>query len=242
MTTRYFSIDLGGTVPSQVTEGSSTQITELAAPTADTFVLADAGGTLLDSTTYSYRVSAVDADGESLANAAVTQATGTGGNPDEHTITVKWLAVSGATSYKVYGRTAGSEQYLATVAAPTVQYLDDGSATPSGAVPTENTTNAKDIEYRVVYDATGASKIVALKALEAIKNKINTATVPVVHTFYSVAVAGDMPLDVTVGTSTGSSTFELEVDWSASTANRLRVLNAIDAIAGYITRDTWPPA
>jgi len=242
MTTRYFGADFGTTVPSQVTEASATRLSDLATPTADTFVLADVGGTLLDSTTYTYRVSAVDADGETLAFAGVGQATGTGGDPDEHVITVKWLAVTGATAYRIYGRTAGSELFLAEVAAPTVEWDDDGSVTPAGALPTLNTTSSDDIEYQVVYTDTGATKLVALKALQAIKDKIAIAAVPTVLTYYGCSIAGDIPLDVTAAASTNSTTFELLVRWQDAGASRLRVLNAIDAILGYLTRDTWPPA
>jgi hypothetical protein len=239
MATRYYTMDIGAGVPSQVTEGSATGIAEIATPTADTFVLADTGGTLPDSTTYGYRVSAVDADGESLAFVEVTQATGTGGSPGEHTITVKWLAVSGATSYRVYR----DGFLLATVTAPDVEYLDDGSATPGTETPVaENTTNAADIEYRVVYTTSGMTKLDALKALHAIRQKIAMAIEPVVHTFYGVALGGDMPDDVTVATSTTSAVCELEVDWADADATRLGVLNALTALAGYITRDTWAPA
>jgi hypothetical protein len=244
MATRYYSCDIGAGVPSNVTEGSATRIVEIATPTADTFVLADTGGTLPDSTTYGYRVSATDADGETLAFTEVTQATGTGGSPDEHTITVKWLEVTGATGYRVY-RDAGDgglHYLLATVAAPTLEYLDDGSATLGTAVPvTENTTNADNIEYRVVYTTTGVDKTGVLKALRAIADKIALASVPSVHTFYGVALGGDIPLDVTVATSTTSAIYELEVAWSDTGCTRLKVLNAIGAIAGYITRDTFPP-
>lgn len=111
----------------------------LATPTADTFVLADTGGTLLDSTTYYYRVSAINALGETLAFAEVSQASGTGGNPDEHAITVKWLAVTGATGYRVYGRATGAQELLAEVGA-VLEWEDDGSVTPDGALPSANTT------------------------------------------------------------------------------------------------------
>jgi hypothetical protein len=226
-----------------VTEGSSTRIAEIATPTADTFTTADSGGTLIDETEYSYRVSALDADGESLAFEAVQETTLATGAGDENTITVKWLEVTGATSYNVYGRTEGSESLLANVAAPTVEWEDDGSETPSGVEPVaENTTNAGDIEYRVVYTTSGMTKLDALKALDAIRLKIEIAIVPVVHTFYGVGLGGGMPLDVTVDTSTTSAVCELQVDWGDADVNRLRVLNALKALAAYITRDTWAPA
>lgn len=113
----------------------------LPTPTADTFVLADVGGTLPDSTTYYYRVSAINAQGETLAFAEVSQATGTGGDPDVHVITVKWLEVEGATGYRVYGRATGAQELLAEVeGGDTLTFDDDGSLTPDGALPAANTT------------------------------------------------------------------------------------------------------
>lgn len=242
MATRYYSCEIGAGVPTDVAEGSATAIAELATPTADTFTTADAGGTLLDETEYSYRVTAVNTNGETLAFAAVQETTLATGAGDENTITVKWLEVTGATSYKVYGRTEGDEQYLATVAAPTLEYEDTGAETPSGEPPSINTTNAKPIEYRVVYTTAGVTKAGMLKALDAIRNKIAIATIPAVHTFYGVALGGDMPLDVTVDTSTTSAIYELEIDWAETGCTRLKVLNALAALAGYIARDTFAPA
>lgn len=89
------------------------------------------GGTLA-AATYSYRVTAVIAGTESAPSTAKTQVT-TGATS---TVTITWTAVPGASSYKVYGRTGGSELLMSTVTAPTVQFIDDGSATPSGALPT----------------------------------------------------------------------------------------------------------
>lgn len=114
---------------------------ELPTPTADTFVLADVGGELPDSTTYYYRVSAINALGETLAFAEVSQATGTGGDPDLHVITVKWEEVEGATGYRVYGRATGAQELLAEVdGGDTLTWDDDGSLTPDGALPAANTT------------------------------------------------------------------------------------------------------
>ena len=114
---------------------------QLAAPVNDTFVQADTGGTLLDSTLYYYRVTAVNAQGgTSLASTETSLTTsGTGGN--KHTMTVKWLAVAGAVTYKVYGRSTGAELLMATVTAPTLLWVDDGSVTPAGALPTSATSN-----------------------------------------------------------------------------------------------------
>jgi len=92
------------------------------------------GGTLA-AATYSYRVSAVVDGIETLASTAKTQiTTGT-----TSTVTVTWVAVPGATSHKVYGRTGGSELLMATVAMPTLQFIDDATVTPAGALPAATT-------------------------------------------------------------------------------------------------------
>lgn len=129
----------------------------LSTPTADTFVLADSGGTLPDSTTYYYRVSAINAQGETLAFAEVSQATGTGGAGNAHTITVKWLEVTGASGYRVYGRATGAQELLSEVSGgSTLLYLDDGSATPDGALPVANTAVGSAGTSSDVVVATGA--------------------------------------------------------------------------------------
>jgi hypothetical protein len=130
----------------------------LPTPTADTFVLADAGGTLPDSTTEYYRVSAINAAGETLAFAEVSQATGTGGAGDAHVITVKWLEVDGASGYRVYGRATGAQEFMAEVSGgSTLTWDDDGSVTPDGALPAENTTSGQPGTSSDVVVAAGAS-------------------------------------------------------------------------------------
>ncbi len=99
-------------------------------------------------TTYSYRVSAITADGETPASAAVT-ISGNARLDSSHYIELTWYPVIGAIGYKVYGR-SGSEQLLGIRYAYDIHNLpaqgvvtsfkDDGSVTPSGALPAANTT------------------------------------------------------------------------------------------------------
>jgi len=99
----------------------------LTEPVVGTLTTATTGGTL-PAATYSYRVTARTPYGETTAAAAKTIAT-TG---TTSTATVPWGAVSGATSYGVYGRTgSGTERLLATVGGSAVSYVDTGSAIPS---------------------------------------------------------------------------------------------------------------
>jgi hypothetical protein len=92
------------------------------------------GAGTLTSGEYFYRVSALDANGESMASKETSLTIGL-----NEGVNVNWNKVPGATGYKVYGRTSGSEQLIATVGDVST-YLDNGSVTPSGALPTENTT------------------------------------------------------------------------------------------------------
>lgn len=127
----------GGTLPSRASRVLQTG-SGLPAPVNAAFVQADTGGSLVASTTYYYRVSATNATGESLASAETSQVTSAAA-PATHTMTVNWVAVTGATGYKVYGRSTGAELLIAAVGAVTT-YLDTGAITPSGALPAATTT------------------------------------------------------------------------------------------------------
>jgi hypothetical protein len=97
----------------------------LAAPTGST-----TGGTLAAGT-YWYRVSATVSGVEGLACAeqSGTVASGTTGS-----VSLTVTAVSGATAYNFYGRTQGAELLIASQAGTT--FVDTGSVTPAGALPT----------------------------------------------------------------------------------------------------------
>ena len=94
-----------------------------------------AGAGTLAIGTYYYRVTAINANGETLPSTETSLALAAIGG-----VNVNWGAVTGATGYKIYGRSTGAELLIATVGAVTT-YLDDGSITPAGAMPTSNTTN-----------------------------------------------------------------------------------------------------
>jgi hypothetical protein len=129
----------------------------LATPVNAAFSTATTGGTLAAGT-YSYRVSALDGHGgETLASDATTQTT-TGSTS---TVTVNWGAVTGATGYKVYGRTVAGEQLLVTLGNVTT-WTDDGSATPSGALPTANTTGKGEATSTDIVVAAGATVTVGI--------------------------------------------------------------------------------
>lgn len=114
---------------------TAVQIGALLTP-SPTVTTADTGGTLAGSTTFEYQVAALNAAGETLASAPVTVTTGSTTATSANT--VAWPAVPGAASYDVYGRTSGSVALLANTTS--LSYTDTGSVTPSGALPTANTT------------------------------------------------------------------------------------------------------
>ena len=111
----------------------------LTTPVNDTFTTNNTGGSLSAITTYYYRVSAVNAVGETLASTETSIATG--GGASTYVVNVNWLRVPGATGYRVYGRSTGAELYIGGVSAEaTLTYADTGALTPSGALPGSNTT------------------------------------------------------------------------------------------------------
>jgi len=135
------------------TETSILTNATLPTPVNAAFSTATTGGSLAAGTYY-YRVSAITAAGETLASTETSQVT-TGSTS---TVTVKWGAVTGATGYRIYGRTTGAELFIAAVGVVT-SYTDDGSITPSGALPSSNTAtttlNTVTVKWGAVTAATG---------------------------------------------------------------------------------------
>lgn len=129
------------------------------APPAPTSSTATTGGTLAAGT-FSYRISAVINGIETAASPAKTQVT-TG---TTSTVTVDWSTIaatspySGATAFKVYGRTGGSELLMGTVNMPTTAFTDTGAVTPSGALPAATgSVRLKLIHYKQLVTALKAT-------------------------------------------------------------------------------------
>lgn len=120
----------------------------LATPVNAALSTASTGGSLAAGT-YWYRVTATNDIGETLGSTETSQVVPAG--TSTNTVTVNWNSVTGATGYKVYGRTSGGELFIASVGA-VATYTDTGSITPSGALPSSNTTGTT--RY-VPVDATG---------------------------------------------------------------------------------------
>ena len=130
-TTRSDAVQAAGAVPT---------------PTISSVTTSSTGGTL-GAGTYSYRVVATTINGAnrtlpSVAESVVVASGTTNSN------TINWGAVAGATGYRIYGRTAGSELFIAQVGAVT-SYVDTGSITPAGALPTIDTTTVSPVRVRL---------------------------------------------------------------------------------------------
>lgn len=104
-----------------------------ATPTLNVPTTQTSGGILGTAVATSYRLSVVINGAESQASTAQGVTTGAG---TTNQVTITWPAVTGANSYRVYGRTAGTQLFIAEIAAGTTQYIDTGSVTPAGALPT----------------------------------------------------------------------------------------------------------
>lgn len=120
--------------------------TFLNAPGTVTPAPSTTGGTLATGTYY-YKVTAINASGETQASpeatAAVTGPTGS--------VVLTWSAITGATSYKIYrGTVAGAENVYYTSAGAT--YTDTGAASSAGSPPSTNTTTSA---LRTVQNSSG---------------------------------------------------------------------------------------
>lgn len=130
-----------GSVP--VTGGIT--LTTLATPVNAAFSDIATGGTLLANTAYYYRVSANNSYGETLASVETSLTTANDGN-NTHQVVVNWAQVNGATFYKVYGRSTAAELQMATVyGGATLTWTDNGSVTPSGALPAVDNSSSVTI-------------------------------------------------------------------------------------------------
>ena len=100
------------------------------------------GGTL-DAGTYSYRISKVVNGAESLASTAGSTAPAAG-TTNQCTIT---LPGTPGEQYAIYGRTGGSEEFIALSEPGADSYVDTGAITPSGALPTSDDRIALEDPY-----------------------------------------------------------------------------------------------
>ena len=90
------------------------------------------GGSLSETSTYYYVVTAVTASGETFASTEQSYVPANGYD----TAVLSWTAVPGAINYNIYHSTyPGAETLLATVSALTQTFSDDGSLSPGFSTP-----------------------------------------------------------------------------------------------------------
>lgn len=104
-------------------------VSTLATAAAPTATPSESNGTLA-AATYKYKVSAVNGNGEGIASAASADAVVSGSTGS---VALTWATVTGATAYRVYGRTGGAFNLIAEVTV--TSYTDTGAITPNVAKP-----------------------------------------------------------------------------------------------------------
>ncbi|QIG71445.1 structural protein [Rhizobium phage RHph_TM39] len=136
-------------------------------PTSGAATLSAVAGTLpLGS--YTYKVTCTTDAGETTGSSAIAFTLSSVGS----SIKLTWSAVSGAKSYKVYGRTASNDyKYLVTVTA--AEWIDNGSVTVGTvSIPTVNTTSSALwttsppsplLTYEGLYRELGRRKVMSVK-------------------------------------------------------------------------------
>lgn len=88
---------------------------------------------------YYYRVTALNAYGETLGSLERSAAAGP---LTKSIMRIGWAAVPCATGYRVYGRDRRGEMMIAEVGPTVLFFLDDGTVPPAGAMPATNTTGS----------------------------------------------------------------------------------------------------
>lgn len=124
-----------------------------------------AGGALVVDTTYYYKITALNATGQTTGSIEKSIIP-TAGN---QSIKLDWNTVTGATQYKIYRSVVqGSytDAYIDTVNAPTVTYTDVGVTTSAPSIPIENTTAGAAPNYGIAPTLAAGTLSVTLLAGE----------------------------------------------------------------------------
>lgn len=115
-----------------------------------------ATGGSLDTSTYEYRISAVNKEGMEFRCSAVAAVTPSSGTTNQ--IKVTWNKTRDAVAYRVYGRNAGTPFFIAQVGAAVNSYIDTGSVTPdTGRPPITGNPNIVTYSQKFkvnIYDST----------------------------------------------------------------------------------------
>lgn len=143
-----------GTDPLTYYDGSNIiSFTAITAPGAPTATRTGTDGTY----TYSYKITAVTAVGETLPSAAGTQTCNASKLDTSTYMTVAWSAVTNAIGYNVWGRKDSQWYFMAYVEGNgSVSYVDKGQDTPTESFipPEANTTGGVIGKYIEMYKNT----------------------------------------------------------------------------------------
>jgi len=132
-------------------DGSSiSTFTAISAPSAPTVTRTGSSG----SYTYSYKITAVTATGESTASSAGSTTLNQAALDTSNYMTVSWSAVTNATGYNVYGRKDGFWTFITYLEGNgSTSYVDKGTVTPSPVFtpPEGNSTGGQKGKYIALY-------------------------------------------------------------------------------------------
>lgn len=122
--------------------------TTLSCPWGFAASVVGSGGTIPSGTTYYYKITGLNATGETTGSLEVSGTT----TVNNSSIVLTWTALPGATGYKIYRSTTtgsyGASSLLTTIGSGlTVTYTDTGTATSSGTLPSVNTTGGAGPTY-----------------------------------------------------------------------------------------------
>lgn len=200
----------------------------LSTPAGVTATASTTGGTLA-AATYSYRVSAVNKYGETVASAAVTAVTsGTTGS-----VAVAWNAVTATngaapvTGYHVFGRVGGSEGLLATVTA--TSYTDTGAAAVGAASSATNSTGGP------VGDFPGYIAVAVLGSGGAFLASADKSALQSTLAAQSQANLAVNVIDPTITNVTVTATVHPLVGFTTAQVQA----NVAAALTAYLSPDTW---
>lgn len=137
-------LDPSDTVLTAVTP---TAATPLAAPVA-TLGTKTNGGSGFAAGTYYWKVTAINDVGETVGSSELTATLALNDHQP-----ISWLAITGATGYKLYRGTAtGAENHLIASVGAVTSVIDDGTTGTVASVPTTNTTAHRVYDFSVTPD------------------------------------------------------------------------------------------
>jgi len=177
----------------------------LPAPTVTLGATATTGGTFTAGTYY-WKVTATNAQGETTGSNEVTATLAASG-----TQIINWVAVPGATGYRVYrGAATGTGALITTLGAVTT-YTDTGTTGSATTVPTSNTTSSVTTPLNTLQVSASSSGVWG--------NQVTVAVTVAASTFTITAVGPNG-----TETSPALSSPADAVNWS-STSQYVRVLD-----------------